>query len=112
MALLARFFVAAALGTPLEETAALDPLPPVHSVSGFSAGGSMAIIHLIAFSSVVEGAGIVGGSPYGCNILPDAENTCSGWQHNSSEPNTTIPWTSFLDTCRAYLQARATAGTI
>jgi hypothetical protein len=85
---------------------------PLHSVSGFSAGGSMAVNHLIAYSSVVEGVGVVGGSPYGCNTLPDAVNTCSGWQHNSSAMNSTIPWDDFLGFCRSYLQARAASGLI
>jgi hypothetical protein len=36
------------------------------SVSGQSSGGSMAIQHLFAYSSRVEGAAIAAGSPYGC----------------------------------------------
>ena len=35
------------------------------SVSGQSAGGSMAVQHLFAFSSSVDGAAVAAGSPYG-----------------------------------------------
>ena len=43
-----------------------SPIPPElpiprHSVSGFSAGASMAISHLVSHSSVVDGMGIIGG---------------------------------------------------
>lgn len=34
-----------------------------HSVSGFSAGASVAINHLVAFSGVVDGVGVIGASP-------------------------------------------------
>jgi len=43
--------------------------PPRMSVSGLSAGGSMAVQHLVAFSGTVDGATIAGGSPYGCGGL-------------------------------------------
>ena len=46
-------------------------LVPPHrrvTVSGQSAGASMAIQHLIAFSSSVDGAAIAAGSPYGCGM--------------------------------------------
>jgi len=46
------------------------------SVSGQSAGGSMAIQHLFAFSGSVDGAAIVGGSPYGCGFLPYRFDSC------------------------------------
>ena len=39
------------------------------TVSGQSAGASMAINHLFAFSSLVDGAAIAAGSPYGCGNL-------------------------------------------
>ena len=35
--------------------------PPPHSVSGFSAGASAAVNHLVAFSDAVQGLGIIGG---------------------------------------------------
>eukprot|EP00930_Biecheleria_cincta_P072465 TRINITY_DN59859_c0_g1_i1.p1 TRINITY_DN59859_c0_g1~~TRINITY_DN59859_c0_g1_i1.p1 ORF type:complete len:374 (+),score=36.96 TRINITY_DN59859_c0_g1_i1:117-1238(+) len=38
------------------------------SVSGQSAGGSMAVQHLFAYSSHVDGAAIAAGSPYGCGV--------------------------------------------
>ena len=47
---------------------ASSPLPRV-SVSGQSAGASMAIQHLVAFSEHVDGAALAGGSPYGCGGL-------------------------------------------
>jgi len=46
------------------------------SISGQSAGGSMAIQHLFAYSSLVDGAGIAAGSPYGCGALPDRGQHC------------------------------------
>jgi hypothetical protein len=41
-----------------------------YTVSGFSSGASLALFHLFAFSSEVEGMGLIGASPYGCNLLP------------------------------------------
>ncbi len=49
---------------------------PVHSVSGQSAGGSMAMQHLFAFSSLVEGACVAAGSPYGCGALVGRATKC------------------------------------
>eukprot|EP00913_Durusdinium_trenchii_P016312 g15331.t1 len=43
------------------------------SVSGQSAGGSMAVNHLFAYSSHVDGATIAAGSPYGCGVQPDED---------------------------------------
>lgn len=43
--------------------------PRRHTVSGVSAGGSMAAQHAVAFSSVVYGAAVIAGSPYGCGSL-------------------------------------------
>ena len=42
-----------------------EPEPALrrHSVSGFSAGASVAINHLVAFSGVVDGVGVIGASP-------------------------------------------------
>ena len=50
---------------------------PRHSVSGQSAGGSMSIQHLVAFSSKVDGCAIAAGSPYGCGSLPSKTHKCS-----------------------------------
>lgn len=81
---------------------------PRHSVSGFSAGASVAVNHLVAYSASVQGLGIVGGSPYGCAILPDSANTCSGFASTGVHTeNTTIPWAQFLGQCRDYLHTRA-----
>lgn len=41
------------------------------TVSGHSAGGSMAMQHLFAFSATVQGAAIAAGSAYGCGAFPD-----------------------------------------
>jgi hypothetical protein len=93
------------------------PLPP-HSVSGFSAGASAAINHLVAFSSAVQGIGIVGGSPYGCNIVPNSGYSCSGFAvadrvGGKHLENKSIPWDSWLKTlCRPYLEARAARGLV
>mmetsp|Transcript_20359 Transcript_20359/g.52849 ORF Transcript_20359/g.52849 Transcript_20359/m.52849 type:complete len:359 (+) Transcript_20359:23-1099(+) len=48
-----------------------------HTISGLSAGGSMVAQHMVAFSSLVDGAAINAGSPYGCGSLPDFDNTCN-----------------------------------
>lgn len=50
----------------------------LHTVSGVSSGGDMAMIHLLAESSHVTGVGVVAGAPYGCNILvgPGSEHAC------------------------------------
>jgi hypothetical protein len=56
-------------------TATNHPLPRV-SVSGQSAGGSMAIQHLVAFTSTVDGCAIAGGSPYGCSVLKREDSAC------------------------------------
>ena len=49
---------------------------PRHSVSGQSAGGSAAVQHLVAFSSLVDGAAVAAGSPYGCGSLARPDYTC------------------------------------
>ena len=65
---------------------------PAHSVSGFSAGASAALNHLVAYSDVVTGLGIVGGSMYGCNTVPNATFACSGYVSNGAHlENTSIP---------------------
>eukprot|EP00041_Stephanoeca_diplocostata_P011934 m.198169 g.198169 ORF g.198169 m.198169 type:complete len:420 (+) comp18738_c0_seq1:81-1340(+) len=98
------------LSIPIE-----DPIPnvPIHSVSGFSAGASVAVNHLIAFSTHVSGIGIIGGSPYGCNILPNSGNTCSGWDNSGqNRENKSIPWNDFLQKCTGYVNSRAAHGLI
>jgi len=46
------------------------------TLSGQSAGGSMAMQHLFAYSSAVDGAAIAAGSPYGCGELPKRMVAC------------------------------------
>lgn len=46
------------------------------TVSGQSAGASIAIQHLVAFSESVAGAAIAAGSPYGCGVQPLHGWTC------------------------------------
>lgn len=59
------------------------------SVSGQSAGGSMAVNHLFAFSSHVDGATIAAGSPYGCGVQPDEEDRC---YYGHVDINASIAW--------------------
>ena len=54
----------------------------LHTVSGFSSGADIATTHLVAFSSRVLGMGIVGGAPYGCNIIPNAGDACGAMGGN------------------------------
>ena len=100
---------------PEEPTAyihAMHRTTPPHTVSGFSAGGSLAINHLFAFSSRVEGAGVLGGSPFGCSTLPDYDNTCSGMNDDGITQNFSIPWDDYVPLCNAYARRRATASAI
>ncbi|CAJ1447035.1 unnamed protein product [Effrenium voratum] len=55
---------------------ALGTSPLRFSVSGQSAGGSMAVNHLFAHSASVDGALIAAGSPYGCGMEKDEEDRC------------------------------------
>jgi hypothetical protein len=80
-----------------------------HTVSGFSSGANLAINHGIAFSQTVGGIGVLGGSPYGCNVLPDPSDegdTCSYWT-----PNSTVS-RQWLAQCGKYLSERAAAGLV
>lgn len=72
-----------------------------HTISGFSSGGGMVANHLVAFSSVVQGAGIVAGNPYGCGSLSTASLSC-----NYGSPIID------LDALYSYTAARAKAGAI
>ena len=57
----------------------LNPVPILErtvTISGQSAGASIALQHLFAFSSSVEGAAIAAGSPYGCGVQPLKGWTC------------------------------------
>jgi poly(3-hydroxybutyrate) depolymerase len=62
----------AALASPAPVSAQASKLPALNvsiretSVSGLSAGGFMAVQFGVAYSSIVKGAGIVAGGPYGC----------------------------------------------
>mmetsp|Transcript_73373 Transcript_73373/g.127355 ORF Transcript_73373/g.127355 Transcript_73373/m.127355 type:complete len:355 (+) Transcript_73373:77-1141(+) len=79
---------------------------PHHSVSGVSSGADMALNHLVAFSSITEGAAIVAGAPYGCNTVEDnVTDYCgTGWPSNHS---------SWIDrTLAAYMEGRAAWGLI
>ena len=44
-------------------------VPPLHTVSGFSTGGTMALAHLMSFAPKVRGAGINDGRPLGFNDI-------------------------------------------
>ena len=86
---------------------------PAHTVSGFSSGGSLAVAHFLAHSASVSAVGVLGGSPYGCQLLPHAQWACSGKQNGSPAEDTTIPW-DLYDRVRygPYLRARDEAGLI
>lgn len=88
----------------------LDRMLQVHTVSGFSSGATLAINHGVAFSASVRDIGVLGGSPYGCNILPNGGSgdytTCSYWTANRSR---SAEW---LSHCGTYLRARAAHGAV
>ena len=75
MLLLAALVAAAASSSNNTDAAAAASVPR-HTVSGLSSGASATLNHLIAFSSAVDGAAVVAGSPYGCQILPDSNDVC------------------------------------
>ena len=78
---------------------------PIHSVSGHSSGGDMAVLHFVAFSSRVTGAGVNAGAPYGCNLLNQPETTCG----------TPGPWENWNQNDRKmdnYLVQRANSGKV
>eukprot|EP00854_Cymbomonas_tetramitiformis_P004245 gene4245-5228_t len=72
------------------------------TLSGHSAGGSMAIQHLFAFSSAVDGAAVAAGSAYGCYKIENYEDDC--YYGNISEAQ--------LDTLTTYVAERHAAGLI
>jgi len=52
--------------------------PPPHTVSGISSGGDMVMTHLFVESASVQGAAVVAGAPFGCNIVvKDAPWACA-----------------------------------
>jgi len=63
----------------LSGTTATTASSSVHTVSGISSGGFMAVQHHVAFSSLVSGAGVVAGGPFFCAQakLPIAITACS-----------------------------------
>ena len=98
---------------------------PAHTISGFSAGGDMAMIHLVAYSASVLGATVDGGAPYGCNILPKAEQarrtraarpratlTAGACSQVCQWPKPGEPWPAHLARMEAYMRARERAGEI
>jgi len=99
------------LGARGVDGAAPQPLPPgtpQHSVSGFSGGASMALNHLVAFSDLVLGIGIIGGSPYGCTTVPASGYSCSGFEVATHLENKSIPWDAWVDKIDGgYLAKRA-----
>jgi hypothetical protein len=72
-----------------------------HSISGISSGGGMVANHLVAYSTVVEGAAIVAGNPYGCGNLSRHADSC-----NTGQPPIS------LQHLYAYTAARERAGLI
>ena len=76
----------------LSQTAVTEHSFDRHTVSGFSSGGDMAIIHFVAYSEQVTGIGIVGGAPYGCQLVPDYGDACGAMTDNA-----TLPWNDWVD---------------
>ena len=76
---------------------------PRHSISGFSSGGDMAMLHAFAFSSRVDGIGVASGAPYGCNLLPG--DSCG---HDAPAG----PWKAELATFQRYIAERHARGAI
>ena len=112
--LVAWLVCAAAHSTPLHSVSGISTGAslavqsiPRHSVSGFSSGASLAVVHTVAFSGSVEGTGLIGASPYGCQTLPDAADTCSGMNSDGVTFNASIPWQTYLNTCHIYMQTHA-----
>ena len=58
------------------------------------------------------GAGIVSGSPYGCNELHDPENTCSGWEKHAHKENTSIPWKEYIGDLEDFIHQQYKDGLI
>ncbi len=108
---LAMDLAAADLATSVDRTAVGDaPSPPPYhidlsrtSVSGLSSGGFMAVQFHVAFSSIMKGAAIFAGGPYGCSQgqLATAESSCA----------TGLPAID-VSALVTRTQAKATAGTI
>ena len=84
----------------------------MHSVSGFSSGGSLAVNHMFAYGTSVTGVGVLGGSPYGCGALPDASYVCSGMNDDGKTENRSIPWEQYVERCNAYAHNRAASDDI
>jgi len=80
----------------------------MHTVSGVSSGGDMAMIHLIVLSSKILGAGVVAGAPYGCQVLVELgdEHACGAPFWPGSGPMAPRNYAKI----EAYLKAREKAG--
>jgi len=84
--------------------------PAPHTVSGFSSGASLALLHFVAHSASCGGVGIIGGSPYGCQLMPDSQYGCSGYKNNTNQRDPSIDWAGLQgSTFRPYLLSRAAA---
>mmetsp|Transcript_72701 Transcript_72701/g.168460 ORF Transcript_72701/g.168460 Transcript_72701/m.168460 type:complete len:452 (-) Transcript_72701:108-1463(-) len=79
---------------------------PMHTVSGLSSGGDMAVNHFVAFSRSTTGAAIVAGAPYGCNLVEKDDTDWCG----AGQPS--VPWRVLLDRLAVYIRRRAVAGLI
>ena len=90
-------------------SAASEEVLEQHTVSGFSSGANLAIIHSVIHSSNTTGIGIIGGSPYGCNVINNSDYICSYWSNNASNGdgvNASMSKT-YDDICEQYLLKRS-----
>ena len=78
---------------------------PIHSVSGHSSGGDMAVLHFVAFAASCLGTGVNAGAPYGCNLLDRPELTCG-------TPDIGQDWDANGKRMTSYMVARGAAGKI
>jgi hypothetical protein len=74
---------------PVEPLAPFSNLDPSGiTVSGISSGGFFAHQFHVAFSSLVKGAGIVAGGPFGCAAQVDAIASVRQSLHSRAGPST------------------------
>ena len=74
------------------------------TVSGFSSGANIALNHFIAWSASVAGVGILGGSPYGCQLLNNSGAVCGTPSGTDALNSSWVRWSSTVfRPCVAFL---------